>query len=133
MLEVRQVELDQPSDDPSDRLHASAHAWASDTASDLTIEVVSPRGDRVGVTTPVVEPGPLIAMKLQAVMNRSADKQGTDLLDIVRVTFDEATRPVALAQLAGVDTYRLVSYQVRIGQKVQNVPPTGLEPALNRF
>lgn len=104
VLEVRQVELDQPSDDPGDRLHASAHAWASDTASDLTIEVVSPRGDRVEVTTPVAEPGPLIAMKLQAVMNRSADKQGTDLLDIVRLTFDEATRPVALAQLAGVDT-----------------------------
>ena len=28
VLEVRQVELDNPSDDPGDRLHASAHAAA---------------------------------------------------------------------------------------------------------
>lgn len=34
VLEVRQVEIDQPSDDPGDRLHASSHAWANDTASD---------------------------------------------------------------------------------------------------
>ncbi|EFQ84801.1 hypothetical protein HMPREF0063_10142 [Aeromicrobium marinum DSM 15272] len=103
VLPVRQVELDQPSDDPGDRLHASAHAWAHDTATDLTIVVERTRGDAVEVTTPVAEPGPLVAMKLQAVMNRSADKQGTDLLDIVRLTFDSATRPVALAQLGGVD------------------------------
>lgn len=42
-------------------------------------------------------------MKLQAVMNRAVNKQGTDLLDIVRLTFDEATRPVALSQIGGVD------------------------------
>ena len=42
-------------------------------------------------------------MKLQAVMNRAVNKQGTDLLDIVRLTFDEATRPVALSQISGVD------------------------------
>jgi hypothetical protein len=103
VLEVRQVELDRPSDDPGDRLHASAHAWANDTATDLTIEVIRKNGEHVDVTTPVAEPGPLIAMKLQAVMNRSADKQGTDLLDIVRLTFDEATRPAALAQIRAVD------------------------------
>jgi hypothetical protein len=34
VLEVREVEVDQPSDDPGDRLHASSHAWANDTASD---------------------------------------------------------------------------------------------------
>ena len=44
VLEVRQVEIDQPSDDPGDRLHASAHAWANDTASEVTIEVASMRG-----------------------------------------------------------------------------------------
>lgn len=102
VLEVRQVELDEPSDDPGDRLHASSHAWASDTATDLTIEVVRRDGARVEVTTRVAEPGPLIAMKLQAVMNRSMEKQGTDLLDIVRLTFDEGTRPAALAQVGGV-------------------------------
>ncbi len=103
LLEVRQVELDEPSDDPGDRLYASAHAWANDTATDLTIEVVRSSRDHVEVTAPVAEPGPLIAMKLQAVMNRSAQKQGTDLQDIVRLTFDEATRPTALAQISGVD------------------------------
>jgi hypothetical protein len=36
-------------------------------------------------------------------MNRSVDKQGTDLLDIVRLTLDPQTRPVALAQIAAAD------------------------------
>jgi hypothetical protein len=103
VLEVRQVELDQPSDDPGDRLHASAHAWANDTATNLAIEVIRRAGERVEVTAPVAEPGPLIATKLQSVMNRSVDKQGTDLLDIVRLAFDQAARPVALAQIADVD------------------------------
>jgi hypothetical protein len=102
VLEVRQAEIDQPSDDPGDRLHASAHAWANDSATDLTIEVSSRGGEHVEVTTPVAEPGPLIAMKLQAVMNRSVDKQGTDLLDIIRLAVDQDTRPVAMAQIAGV-------------------------------
>ncbi|HEY5854120.1 MAG TPA: hypothetical protein VIW24_08735 [Aldersonia sp.] len=64
-MEVRQVVLDQPSDDPGDRLHATAHAWASDTATatDVTIEVVRAGGDRVRVTTLVAEAGPLVAMK----------------------------------------------------------------------
>lgn len=102
VLEVRQAEIDRPSEDPGDRLHAAAHAWANDSATDLIIEVANRRGEHVEVTTPVAEPGPLIAMKLQAVMNRSVDKQGTDLLDIVRLAVDRNTRPVALAQIAGV-------------------------------
>lgn len=103
VLEVRQIELDQPSDDPGDRLHASAHAWAWDTATDVTIEVVRSTDDSVEVSTPIAEPGPLIAMKLQAVMNRMAAKQGTDLLDIVRLALDQATRPAALAQIGNAD------------------------------
>jgi len=103
VLEVRQVELDRPSDDPGDRLHASAHAWAHDSATDLVIEVITRAGERVEATAPVAEPGPLIAMKLQAIMNRAAGKQGTDLLDIVRLSFDVETRTAALAQIATVD------------------------------
>lgn len=102
VLEVRQVELDQPSDDPGDRLHASSHAWASDSATEMVIEVIRRDGQQLEVTTRVAEPGPLIAMKLQAVMNRSVDKQGTDLLDIVRLTFDEGTRDAAIEQISGV-------------------------------
>jgi hypothetical protein len=30
VFEVRQSELDRPSDDTGDRLHASAHAWSHD-------------------------------------------------------------------------------------------------------
>jgi hypothetical protein len=104
VLEVRQVELDRPSDDPGDRLHASAHAWAHDTATELTIEVVRGRGERIEATTPVAEPGPLIAMKLQAIMNRSTTKQGTDLLDIMRIAFDAETRTAALSQIAAIES-----------------------------
>jgi hypothetical protein len=99
VLEVRQVEIDQPSDDPSAGLHAFAHAWANDTASEITIEVASLSGAHVEVSTLVAEPGPLIAMKLQAIMNRVAAKQGTDLQDISRLVLDEQVRPTALAQL----------------------------------
>ncbi|MCO5967992.1 hypothetical protein [Actinoallomurus soli] len=112
VLEVRQAELDQPSDDPGDRLHASAHAWANDTATDLTIEVIRTNGEHVEVITPVAESGPLIAMKLQAVENRSAGEQGTDLLDIVRLIFDEATRPAVLAQIRAVDA--AVAYDIAL-------------------
>jgi hypothetical protein len=37
VLEVRQIEIDQPSDDPGDRLHAFAHAWANDSATPARI------------------------------------------------------------------------------------------------
>lgn len=103
VLQVRQAEIDVPSDDPGDRLHAAAHAWANESATEMVIEVIGSSGAHVQVRTLVAEPGSLVAMKLQAVMNRSVDKQGTDLLDIVRLTFDEATRDVTLDQLGGCD------------------------------
>lgn len=93
VLEIRPVEIDRLSGDPCDRLHVMAHAWAIDTATDLTLEVIRADGERVEVSTPVAQPGQLSAMKLQAVMNRSAAKAGTDLLDVVRLTLDEATGP----------------------------------------
>jgi hypothetical protein len=103
VLEVRQIEIDRPSDDPGDRLHASAHAWASDSATEVTIAVPSSSGPSVEVSTLVAEPGPLIAMKLQAIMNRSTAKQGTDLQDIARLILDEQARSAALAQLGNCD------------------------------
>jgi hypothetical protein len=42
-------------------------------------------------------------MKLQAIMNRAAAKQGTDLQDIARLILDEGVRPAALAQLGSCD------------------------------
>lgn len=103
VLEVRQIELDQPSDDPGDRLHAFAHAWANDTTTEVTIEVEPLTGARVQASTLVAEPGPIVAMKLQAVMNRAVAKQGTDLQDIIRLILDEQIRPATLAQLEGCD------------------------------
>ena len=103
VLVVRQIEIDEPSDDPGDRLQASAHAWATDTATEVTISVASSNGPPVEVTTPVAGPGPLIAMKLQAIMNRATAKQGTDLQDIARLILDEQARPAALAQLGNCD------------------------------
>lgn len=103
VLEVRQIEIDRPSDDPGDRLHASSHAWASDTATSLTIHVLPTDGDPIEVTSPVAEPGPLVAMKLQAVMNRGVAKQGTDLQDIVRLVLDRAVRDHLLDQIGTCD------------------------------
>ncbi|AMY54946.1 hypothetical protein [Rhodococcoides fascians] len=55
VLEIRQVELEHP----SDRLHASAHEWANDTATELTITAIgSPKDPPVAVSALVAEPGP---------------------------------------------------------------------------
>lgn len=45
------------------------------------------------VTALVAGPGPLVAMELQAIMNRATAKQGTDLQDIARLILDEQARP----------------------------------------
>ena len=95
VLEVTDAELDDLPDDPTDRLHVQSHAWAAATASDLTISVdgVDPLGVRVA------EPGPIIAMKLQSIMNRGAAKEATDLLDILRITLDRDCGPLSRDQL----------------------------------
>ncbi len=51
----------------------------------------------------VAEAGPLVAMKLQSIMNRGSAKEGTDLLDIVRLTLDQTVGPDVRRQLAGAD------------------------------
>jgi hypothetical protein len=63
VLEVRQIEIDQPSDDPGDRLHASAHAWATDTATEVTIAVA-------GVSAQGTEPSSVH----RAAMGRAASR-----------------------------------------------------------
>lgn len=102
VLEVRQVEIDYPSDDAGDRLHASSHAWALETATTVGISVVGERSAIVAATVAhVAQPGPIVAMKLQAIEDRTREKAGTDLLDIVRITLDRKSGPTALDQLAG--------------------------------
>lgn len=91
-------------EDPTDRLYEMAHAWAYRTATELRIDVLaSGRQSMASAVARVAEPGPLIAMKLQAVLLRSRAKEGTDLLDIVTILLDPVARDVALAQLAGCD------------------------------
>lgn len=67
------------------------------------MEATSSDGEHVRATTLVAEPGPLVAMKLQAIMDRGTAKQGTDLLDIIRLTLDRATTGPLLDQLAACD------------------------------
>lgn len=54
----------------------------------------------VATVAQVAQPGPIVAMKLQAIEDRTRAKAGTDLLDIVRITLDRKSGPTALDQLA---------------------------------
>jgi hypothetical protein len=100
VIEVTDAELSQLPDDETDRLAVLSHAWAIETATPVRIRVTSPAGGgSTEVVTRVAEPGPLIAMKLQSIMNRPVEKERTDLLDIVRLTLDTIAGPSARAQL----------------------------------
>jgi hypothetical protein len=100
VLEVSDADLATLSDDPNDRLHVLAHAWAAATATPVTVRVA---GSPEPLTARVAEPGPLVATKLQAVMNRPTAKAATDLLDIVRLVLDPGSRPAVLAQLGAAE------------------------------
>jgi hypothetical protein len=103
IIEVTDAELSLLPDDETDRLAVLSHAWAIDTATPLRIRAAAPPpATSSEVLARVAEPGPLIAMKLQSIMNRSTDKERTDLLDIVRLTLDPDSGRSALAQLRKV-------------------------------
>lgn len=86
VLHVTDADIHDLPDDPTDRLHVLAHAWAAATATELVLSATEmPR-----LAVAVAESGALIAMKLQSIMNRGAAKEGTDLLDIVRLSLDQA-------------------------------------------
>ncbi len=87
VLEVTDADLEPLPEDPTDRLHVLAHAWAAQTAAPVHLVA----DDVPLVTALVADPAALVAMKLQSVMNRGTAKEGTDLLDIVRLTTDPAT------------------------------------------
>jgi hypothetical protein len=104
VIEVSDAELAQLPEDETDRLAVLSHAWAIETATPLRIRAASPDGAGTEVVAHVAEPGPLIAMKLQSVMNRTVNKERTDLLDMVRLTLDHTASATARAQLAEADT-----------------------------
>lgn len=97
VLEVSDADFDPLPEDPTGRLHVLSHAWAADTATPVVIRA----NDGAEVRVAVAEPGPLVAMKLQSTFDRGADKEATDLLDIVRLTLDRECGPTARSQLAG--------------------------------
>ena len=104
VIEVTDSELNRLPDDETDRLAVLSHAWAIQTATLLrirasrTLQVASTE-----VLARTAEPGPLIAMKLQSIMNRPVEKERTDLLDIVRLILDQSSGPKARAQLREAD------------------------------
>jgi hypothetical protein len=99
ILEVTDADLANLPDDPTDRLHVLSHAWAAATATPVIIKAKG----IPAVTVAVAEPGPLVAMKLQAAMNRPSAKEGTDLLDIIRICFDPTAGTAVRVQLSNAD------------------------------
>lgn len=100
IIEITEAELSQLPEDETDRLAVLSHAWAIETATPLRIRAAAPLPEAsTEVLARIAQPGALIAMKLQSIMNRPADKERTDLLDIIRLTLDRDAGPPALAQL----------------------------------
>ena len=100
IIEVTDAELSQLPDDETDRLAVLSHAWAIETATRMRVRVASQSEvPDTEVIVRVAEPGPLIAMKLQSIMNRPAAKERTDLLDVVRLTLDSTVGPLLAATL----------------------------------
>jgi hypothetical protein len=99
VLEVTDAELDELPDDPTDRLHVMSHAWAAVTASPVSLRAEGTDE----VTVAIAEPGPLIAMKLQSIMNRGRQKEVTDLLDIIRLSLDAIAGPASRTALENAD------------------------------
>ncbi len=77
-----------------------SHAWAAATASPMLIRARA----LPELIVYVAESGPLIAMKLQSIMNRGAAKEATDLLDIIRLSLDRDAGPVSRAQLGSAES-----------------------------
>lgn len=93
--------------DDTDRLEATAHRWALDTASPMTLEAVSVDGsgarETAVATVLVARTGPLVAMKLKASEDRGAEKLATDLLDIIRLVTDVDAAREVIREFASAD------------------------------
>jgi hypothetical protein len=66
-------------------------------------------------------------MKLQAIMNRTAAKQGTDLQDIARLILDEQARPAALSQLGVCGTSTAADIALHVDLWLVNRPRQALQ------
>ncbi|MCF6387044.1 nucleotidyl transferase AbiEii/AbiGii toxin family protein [Mycobacterium sp. MBM] len=99
VLGVTDAAIRELPDDATGRLHVMAHNWAAATASPMSLQTPG----FAPITVRVAEPGPLIAMKLQSLMDRGAAKEASDLLDIVRLALDPIAGAAARQQLSAAD------------------------------
>lgn len=95
VIEISDSDIAALPPDPTGQLYVLAHAWAAKTATPVILR--AEQSDEVLIR--VAEPGPLIAMKLQSTIDRGAEKEGTDLLDIMRLVLDRHAGPVARSQI----------------------------------
>ena len=81
--------------------YASVTEWLARPLPATAMVLRTADGD--DLTVRVAEPGALVATKLQSVMNRGREKEGTDLLDIIRLTLDRSSGPASLRALEQAD------------------------------
>lgn len=129
VLEVTDADFSPLPEDPTDRLHVLSHAWAAQTATPVHLVA----DNAPPVTVLVARPAALVAMKLRSVMNRGAAKEGTDLLDIVRLTTDPATAVAVIDGLRAADDQLKADALLHAGrwfhdsaartlQRIRNIP-----------
>lgn len=110
ILELRAGDLDRAFTDATDRLEATAHQWTLQTAAAVHIRAttdpfaVETDEQACQATVLVARPGPLVAMKLKASVDRSTAKTATDLLDVVRLVTDPHTAAAVLDEFEQADT-----------------------------
>jgi hypothetical protein len=114
VLEARDDDLDREFTDATDRLEAMAHQWTLKTATPMSLTATAVDAARPGLdgASPADEaravalvamPGPLIAMKLKASVDRPREKEATDLLDVVRLVTDPDTASSIMAEFEAAE------------------------------
>jgi hypothetical protein len=102
VLEAHVGDLDREFTDATDRLEAAAHHWTLQTATPVLIRAeadllaLESSQEVCEATALVARPGPLVAMKLKASVDRTSAKTATDLLDVVRLVTDPNTAEAVL-------------------------------------
>lgn len=113
-VEVLEVGLMPGADDLGElserqRLFVSAHSWALETATPLTVATMG--RDSVQATAPFATPSALVAMKLHAIQDRSGDgqaKRAGDAWDIHQLLSNHnRQRQISEALRAGPEPLRL--------------------------
>lgn len=91
VIDVRPLSAGDRFNDAADRVYAMAHIWALESATQMRLVVMEGTSEVTSAVARIAEPGPLVAMKLQSAPDRGSAKEGTDLLDIVRLALNPVT------------------------------------------